>query len=237
MGIRRWSDSDLEEAVRNCSTLSDTTVAIGLKNYCGNRQSVKAAIGRLGLNTDHFAHTHAKVFNKKLEPSEIFIENSSYSTSNLRRRMIKDLGVEDKCNNCGITSWLGSSITFEVHHKNGISNDHREDNLELLCPNCHSIKTKEQSRSRRKKRKPNTCVDCGAEITRRAVRCVSCAGTKYSKTKIEWPEYDDLIMLMDTNQWNYSKVGRALGVSDNAIRKHISRHEKRVCRSLSNSDK
>lgn len=45
---------------------------------------------------------------------------------------------EGKCASCGIDSWLGSSITLELDHKDGNSDNNTEKNLRCLCPNCHS---------------------------------------------------------------------------------------------------
>ena len=45
---------------------------------------------------------------------------------------------ELKCNRCKIDSWFGLPITLEVDHKNGNNNDDSRENLEGLCPNCHS---------------------------------------------------------------------------------------------------
>ena len=45
--------------------------------------------------------------------------------------MIKGL-KENKCEVCGCTESL------ELHHINGISSDLRLENLQILCPNCHS---------------------------------------------------------------------------------------------------
>lgn len=44
----------------------------------------------------------------------------------------------NKCNNCGIDSWLNKPITLEFEHKNGNRHDDRRENVELLCPNCHA---------------------------------------------------------------------------------------------------
>ena len=45
---------------------------------------------------------------------------------------------ENKCDKCGITEWNGKPLNMELHHKNGISYDHRLENLEMICPNCHA---------------------------------------------------------------------------------------------------
>ncbi len=43
-----------------------------------------------------------------------------------------------KCTECGISSWNGKSLTLELEHRNGNSEDNSEENVCLLCPNCHS---------------------------------------------------------------------------------------------------
>lgn len=46
-----------------------------------------------------------------------------------------------KCQKCGWgeTNETTGKIPLEVHHINGDCTDNREENLELLCPNCHSL--------------------------------------------------------------------------------------------------
>ena len=48
-------------------------------------------------------------------------------------------------------------------------------------------------------------------------RCLSCAAKK--KTKIDWPLPGELVQMVKES--SYLAVGKRLGVSDNAVRKHI----------------
>jgi hypothetical protein len=44
----------------------------------------------------------------------------------------------EKCWECGITEWNKKHIVFELEHIDGNSENNSENNLSLLCPNCHS---------------------------------------------------------------------------------------------------
>lgn len=60
-----------------------------------------------------------------------------YSTS-LRNHILNNNIFEYKCNKCGIKDWNGKNITLEIEHKDGDNWNNKQNNLELLCPNCHS---------------------------------------------------------------------------------------------------
>jgi endogenous inhibitor of DNA gyrase (YacG/DUF329 family) len=54
-----------------------------------------------------------------------------------RLRVIKD--QNGKCNRCDINNWLGEKLSLEVDHIDGDGNNNDRNNLEGLCPNCHSL--------------------------------------------------------------------------------------------------
>lgn len=63
-----------------------------------------------------------------------------YQISNYLQRYIKEK-FDYKCCSCGwdkINPITGKS-PLEIHHKDGDYSNNDEDNLELLCPNCHSL--------------------------------------------------------------------------------------------------
>ena len=66
-------------------------------------------------------------------------KHPQYQSSKLRSRLIKEGIFEPKCNKCGLSEWLGGSIPLELEHKDGQPNNHKLENLELLCPNCHAL--------------------------------------------------------------------------------------------------
>jgi hypothetical protein len=44
-----------------------------------------------------------------------------------------------KCEECNITEWRGKKIPLEVHHLDGNNENNSKENLQVLCPNCHSL--------------------------------------------------------------------------------------------------
>ena len=138
----------------------------------------------------------------------------------------------EKWDICGILTWQNKKLSLHLDHINGTNNDHRLKNLRLLCPNCHSLTPTYCGKNKKKKKKflkstlPKKsnpiCLDCKKPINRKAIRCKSCAGKYIQKTKINWPETQQLIKMI--KQSSYTKIAQKLGVSDNAIRKRIKRH-------------
>lgn len=66
------------------------------------------------------------------------VAGSTVNRQHLKRRLIAAGLKEAACEECGLTDWLGRPITLELHHRNGVRNDNRLENLAILCPNCHS---------------------------------------------------------------------------------------------------
>ena len=60
------------------------------------------------------------------------------SRRNIKVRLLSAGLLENRCQDCGLSEWLGKPLTVQIDHINGIRNDHRLENLRMLCPNCHS---------------------------------------------------------------------------------------------------
>lgn len=70
--------------------------------------------------------------------SEVFAANTRRNRGHLKTRLLQ-AGLKDgACEMCGISDWAGNPLSLELHHINGDRLDNRLENLELLCPNCHS---------------------------------------------------------------------------------------------------
>lgn len=57
----------------------------------------------------------------------------------LKAKLIRDGLREDKCEICGVSIWQGVKLPLELHHKDGNHFNNELSNLQILCPNCHSI--------------------------------------------------------------------------------------------------
>ena len=69
--------------------------------------------------------------NKKLKNWENY-----KTTSSLKPHLIKHLGNICEC--CKLSKWLDQEIKLEIHHIDGDRTNNSFENLQLLCPNCHT---------------------------------------------------------------------------------------------------
>lgn len=91
---------------------------------------------------------------KKLKPSiplEDIIEglHPQYQSNKLRKRLLEEKYFEYKCNSCNLSEWLGKPIPLELEHIDGNNSNHLLENLEMLCPNCHSFTSTYRGRNKK----------------------------------------------------------------------------------------
>lgn len=106
-------------------------------------------------------------------------------------------------------------MSLILDHINGIHNDNRIENLQIVCPNCNATLSTHCRGNREKKK---FYCKCGNEKSKSGKVCKECSDK--SQRKVERPSYEQLIK--EIKETNYSAVGRKYGVSDNAIRKWLN---------------
>ena len=162
---------------------------------------------------------------QKIALSDILVEHSSYNTGHLKKRLISDGILQNKCSMCGSPpEWFGELLVMVLDHINGISDDHRINNLRLLCPNCNSQTStfcgRMVDRSYRERvvaDKNRLCSNCGGSVgeTSKTGMCSRCVSIK--RRKVVWPTYEELSSLLSV--MSMVEIGKQYGVSDNAVRK------------------
>jgi hypothetical protein len=141
-GRRRWTDAEFVDAVAASDGVSDLSRRLGYTPNGGVHRMMRAHIGRLGLDTAHFVGarwpTTRPELIRKRPLAEILVRGSTYATSTLRRRLIKEGLRPAHCEECGLSEWRGAALPLHLDHINGDHTDNRLENLRILCPNCHS---------------------------------------------------------------------------------------------------
>jgi hypothetical protein len=121
-----------------------------------------------------------------------------------------------------------------LDHVNGVANDHRLENLRILCPNCAATLDTHCARGRRLRLADRRCLRCGTVFLPRIRSqryCSRACGTRWDRKgiprpatrRVDRPPYSQLVR--EVRAIGFCATGRRYGVSDNAIRKWIRAYE------------
>lgn len=171
---------------------------------------------------------------RKAKPlSEILVEGSSFSRVHLKKRLYAEGLKQPVCELCGQGElWRGRRLSLILDHVNGVSDDHRLENLRIVCPNCAATL---ETHCGRNVRHTRSCAGCGADFRPAGSRQRYCSrecGQRWDRKGIpkpaqrkvpDRPPYEQLMAEVAATSW--SAVGRKYGVSGNAVRKWVRGYE------------
>ena len=150
----------------------------------------------------------------------------------LKKRLYAEGLKQRICEMCGQDElWHGRRLALILDHVNGVSDDHRLENLRILCRTAPPRST------------PIVGATCAALASARHVapssgRQARSSGTAHiaaarsqasrdaheQRRIVERPPYTQLLAEISATNW--SAVGRRYGVSDNAVRKWVRAYER-----------
>jgi hypothetical protein len=235
----RFSEEQLREAIAASRSWSETLRRLHYRSAGGNWKTLKKYAALWEIDTSHFDPRAASIEalrraaqNNKRPLEEILVENSTFHRGHLKRRLLEEGLLEPYCELCGQGEiWRGERMSLILDHRNGVPNDHRLDNLRLLCPNCAATLSTHCGRKNQRLQVVRECERCGEQFRPKKGRqryCSRACGSRWDRTGVKRPggrkvpvrpPYKQL--LDEVNQLGYLAVGRKYGVSDNAIRKWI----------------
>lgn len=187
MSNRRHTKEALASAIKESFTWAEVCRYLGVKPATGSQTYIKSLCVKFGLDFSHFTGKSGfkgGVPANKLTIEEYLAKGEEAKSHVLRKKLIES-GIKSKaCERCGLTEWLGREIPLELDHidSNHFNNDLF--NLQILCPNCHAVKTLE-AREERNAASPKPpmlyskdCPTCSGKMNLRSSQCRKCSKSK-----------------------------------------------------------
>lgn len=211
----KFSTEELREVITSSNTQTEVLKKLGYANLKSSyyleeaiyNKGLKAEFDALKERSALLSKNNAKQINsQQVSNEEIFKENSPCERIVVRRRVLRDNLIEYKCAECGITEYNGKPISLQLDHINGVSNDHRLENLRWLCPNCHS----------------QTETYAGKNVKTNKTKKVEKELRKAEKEKVK-EERIAFLNSLDTTKFGWvEKAAKEFGVSHTQVKRWIT---------------
>jgi 5-methylcytosine-specific restriction endonuclease McrA len=128
-GSRKYkTDKEIINAINN-----NTSYMAAAKYLNISRQHLTKRAKELKLDIEHFSPKA-----KKPNAKEKILSGIRDCTPPTVRKYFLEIS-KYICIGCGLSGkWNSKPLTLQLHHKDGNNKNHNRNNLQWLCPNCHS---------------------------------------------------------------------------------------------------
>lgn len=213
-----FTPCELQKLLDTSDSYSDLLRKIGLNPKGGNPKTLHKIIEEYKLDETQLNINRKSLFSKCAEfakrtnkiPIEDILSNKCtyYSSYKLLRRLVAEGYKEYCCEKCGITDWMGKTISLQLDHIDGNHNNNALENLRVVCPNCHS----------------QTETYAGKNVDRSQSKRIQRVENIRQKTlRLPPISRNELKILIRTIP--FIQIGKQFGVTDNAVRKWCDKYK------------
>ena len=224
-----WDKETLTLFIKESKTKKEVLEKMNIRSAGSNFYILQFYINLYNLDISHFVKNYEMMINvnraRKISLDKILIKNSTYSRTLLKDRLYKEGLKERKCEICGQNEdWNGRKMSLILDHVNGIHNDHRFENLRIVCPNCNATLETHCGKNRKKGRKVEKNKIEKIKIFKNNKSKRNKIEYNISRRLVERPPFEEL--KKEIELLGLEGTGRKYNVSGVAIKKWVKTYEK-----------
>ena len=132
---KNFTKEEIEQFVKESISFRELQQKIGYSANSGSAHKILEQV----LNDYNIDYSHFKghAWNKDLSKYEDALTDfGTHCWPTIKEKLFQERPYQCEC--CGLTKWNGKPIRLQVHHIDGNRQHNTRDNLQILCPNCHS---------------------------------------------------------------------------------------------------
>lgn len=132
-----WDEAKFSSLCETEASIHMVLLGMGVSTASSNYKYANRLAKKLGVDLPRYDGTGTSSRRYTLE--ELFSNGVKRENQYLRRLMVTEYGIPDKCVECGSGPvWRDKPITLQLDHIDGNNLNNTLGNLRIMCPNCHS---------------------------------------------------------------------------------------------------
>ena len=140
--IYHYDINEIKDAVKKSYSFAEVFRNLNKVKSGDSYKVLKNIIRKNDIDISHFDPYRNTILELKsrTKPIEFWLKEGTNIHSDTLKKKLYKAGIKKReCELCGQDeNWKGTRISLILDHINGINNDNREENLQIVCPNCNA---------------------------------------------------------------------------------------------------